>query len=75
VLADQFFDPGGWELQNMLCVGRLMIEAALERQETRGCHVRMDFPETDESWCRRIRFVKAAGAAGPPAGSSYRSEG
>ncbi len=44
VLADQFYDPGGWELQNMLCVARLMIQSALERTETRGCHVRTDFP-------------------------------
>ena len=29
VLPRQFADPTGWELQNMLCVGRLMIEAAL----------------------------------------------
>ena len=31
VLARQFADPTGWELQNMLCVARLMIRAALER--------------------------------------------
>ena len=29
VLPRQFADPTGWELQNMLCVGRLMIEAAI----------------------------------------------
>ena len=28
VLPRQFADPTGWELQNMLCVSRLMIEAA-----------------------------------------------
>jgi L-aspartate oxidase len=56
VLADQFFDPGGWELQNMLCTARLMIEAALQRKETRGCHVRLDFPQTDQAWCRHLTF-------------------
>ena len=56
VLREQFFDPGGWELQNMLCVARLMIEAALKRQETRGCHVRVDFPEQNETWCRHQTF-------------------
>ncbi len=57
VLADQFYDPGGWELQNMLCVARLMIQSALERTETRGCHVRTDFPETDDArWLRHITF-------------------
>ena len=48
VLARQFADPGGWELQNMLCAGRLMIQAALRREETRGCHFRGDFPRRDD---------------------------
>jgi L-aspartate oxidase len=57
VLARQFADPGGWELQNMLCVSRLMIQAALERRESRGAHVRTDFPEADdEHWNRHIAF-------------------
>jgi len=48
VLAVQFSDPTGWELQNMLLVARLMIESALRREETRGCHVRTDFPDRDD---------------------------
>ena len=58
VLARQFNDPEGWELQNMLLVARLMIAAALEREETRGVHVRTDFPATDdEHWQRHIAFA------------------
>jgi len=57
VLASQFSDPTGWELQNMLCVARLMIHAALARRETRGCHVRSDFPvRDDEHWNRHTLF-------------------
>ena len=57
VLARQFADPAGWELQNMLCVARLMIDAALARQESRGAHVRIDFPGLDEThWSRHICF-------------------
>jgi L-aspartate oxidase len=56
-LARQFADPGGWELQNMLCVARLMIDAALAREESRGAHVRTDFPDLDEPhWNRHICF-------------------
>ncbi len=57
VLPRQFTDPSGWELQNMLCVARLMVQAAIQREETRGSHVRVDFPKTDdEHWHRHISF-------------------
>jgi L-aspartate oxidase len=61
VLPLQFADPSGWELQNMLCVARLMLRAALQREETRGCHIRTDFLERqDERWCRHIAFRREA---------------
>lgn len=57
VLARQFADPQGWELQNLLTVARIVIAAALEREETRGVHLRTDFPQTDnEHWRRRLSF-------------------
>jgi L-aspartate oxidase len=57
VLPRQFNDPKGWELQNMLEVSRLMIAAATQRQETRGVHVRTDFPATDDGrWRRHLAF-------------------
>ncbi len=58
VLPRQFADIDGWELQNMLTVARIIIEAALEREETRGVHLRTDFPERDDvHWKRRISFT------------------
>ncbi|MBN1394344.1 MAG: L-aspartate oxidase [Pirellulales bacterium] len=57
VLPRQLADPSGWELQNMLSVARLMIEAALQREETRGVHCRGDFPQIDDvRWKRHIAF-------------------
>jgi L-aspartate oxidase len=54
-LAQQFHDPAGWELQNMLIVARVMIAAALRREESRGVHLRMDFPQQDDAhWKRRV---------------------
>ncbi|MCA9229771.1 MAG: L-aspartate oxidase [Planctomycetales bacterium] len=54
-LARQLPDPAGWELQNMLTVCRVLIDAALRREESRGVHYRTDFPEMDNtSWKRRI---------------------
>ena len=37
------------ETENMLTVADLVIEAALQRQESRGSHWRSDFPQADES--------------------------
>ena len=56
-LPRQFTEPKGWELQNMLTIARLMIRAALEREETRGVHVRTDFPNADDDhWQRHLAF-------------------
>lgn len=57
VLPRQFTDPQGWELQNMLCLARLIISAALARQETRGSHFRTDNPRPDDArWHRHLSF-------------------
>ena len=40
VFAYQFQSSEGWELQNMLLVSRLILEAALARRETCGVHTR-----------------------------------
>jgi succinate dehydrogenase/fumarate reductase flavoprotein subunit len=50
VLPQQFADPQGWQLQNMLEVARLMIRGAIRRDETRGVHGRADHPETRDAW-------------------------
>lgn len=41
---DKIFDERpGWEVQNILLVGSLMIRSALWRQESRGTHARVDY--------------------------------
>ena len=57
VVNRQFTSPQGWELQNMLVVSRLMVEAALQRKESRGTHLRLDYPQLDnDRWRRHILF-------------------
>jgi L-aspartate oxidase len=61
VLPRQFATSDGWELQNMLTVARLMISSALEREESRGVHLRTDFPATDDKrWRRHIGMCRDA---------------
>ena len=59
-LSYQFSHPEGWELQNMLTVARTVIEAALRREESRGVHLRSDYPHASEAWRRRITIVRPA---------------
>jgi L-aspartate oxidase len=39
-----------WEATNMLTVAGALVSAAARREETRGCHWREDFPESDDRW-------------------------
>lgn len=48
---DKIFDDRlGWEVQNLLTIGMLMTRAAHWRQESRGTHYRVDFPESLDAW-------------------------
>ena len=49
----EFFDPAGWEVQNMLTAALMVVDCAARRTETRGVHCRADFPQTDPAWQRR----------------------
>ena len=50
----EFNNVSGWELQNMFLVARVVIAAALARQESRGVHTRSDYPETQEKFAEHI---------------------
>lgn len=44
-----------FELQNVVLLSRLVVESALEREESRGAHYRSDFDTMDdENWKRHI---------------------
>lgn len=59
----------GWQealdVVNQLTIARLVVEAALVREESRGAHYRADFPERDDArWLRSI--VEQRGPDGLP---------
>ncbi|MDQ1425604.1 MAG: L-aspartate oxidase, partial [Acidimicrobiaceae bacterium] len=43
------------EMRNLTTVATAIVVAATAREESRGCHTRADFPDTDPSW--RVRLV------------------
>ena len=46
------------DLANMLLLGRLIAEAALLREESRGAHFREDFPDPSPDWIKHIVLVR-----------------
>ncbi|MEU4265033.1 L-aspartate oxidase [Streptomyces sp. NPDC025273] len=54
--------PGveAWEATNLLLVSRVLVAAAREREETRGCHWREDRPGRDDAQWRRHLVVRLA---------------
>ena len=64
-------EPGveTWETTNLLCVARVLVAAALRREETRGCHWREDHPDRDDAdWRRHLVVTGSTAPATAPAG-------
>jgi len=51
-------DRPSYELNNLVLTGRLVTEAALLREESRGAHFRTDFPQSSPQWQRHIIFTR-----------------
>jgi succinate dehydrogenase / fumarate reductase flavoprotein subunit len=50
VEGSRMFNPGWhlyWDMTNMLLIAEVVARAALQREESRGAHTRLDFPKTD----------------------------
>ncbi len=47
-------DRPSYELNNLVLTGRLVTEAALLREESRGAHFRTDFPQSLPQWQHHI---------------------
>ncbi len=47
------------ETANLLQLARVMVDSALEREESRGAHHRADFPLTDPAFARHLTVAEA----------------
>ena len=52
-------DRSASELASLVQVGRLVVEAALLREESRGAHYRSDYPEPSSEWERHTVFTRS----------------
>jgi L-aspartate oxidase len=51
-------DVAAREDANLLDLARLVVKAALQREESRGAHFRSDFPETSEQFAHHVSWVR-----------------
>jgi len=51
-------DRPSYELSSLILTGQLVTEAALLREESRGAHFRLDFPQSSSQWQHHTVFTK-----------------
>jgi L-aspartate oxidase len=60
LMAGTALGPDTWRVLSLLAVGRLIVRAALRREESRGAHSRTDFPaRNDVVWRQRAYDVRS----------------
>jgi succinate dehydrogenase / fumarate reductase flavoprotein subunit len=52
-----------YELRNMMLVSEAIARSARQREESRGAHSRIDYPDPDPAWATRNIAVRLAGEA------------
>ena len=57
LLGLEYLNKEEIELRNLTLLAKLIIQAAFDREESRGAHFRLDFPKTDDkNWGRHLVY-------------------
>jgi succinate dehydrogenase / fumarate reductase flavoprotein subunit len=77
VEGSRMFNPG-WhlalDLKSMLTISQAVARSALVREESRGAHSRIDFPELSAEWGTKNNIIKRESSASDTAGMTLRQE-
>ncbi|MFV0306575.1 MAG: L-aspartate oxidase [Desertimonas sp.] len=57
-------DRAAWETTNLTTVAAAVVSAAMIREESRGCHRRVEFPEPRDEWLAHLDVTLNSGRAG-----------
>ena len=52
------------ELRNIATVAELIVACALQREESRGLHYNLDYPNTNPAWSTRFTSVQRSWSTG-----------
>ncbi|MDP7348108.1 MAG: hypothetical protein QF735_07745, partial [Phycisphaeraceae bacterium] len=63
IMDKVFNEPLGWQCQNMLSASRLIAQSALQRQESRGTHYRLDHAKPRDNY--HVHELWQCGREGP----------
>jgi len=67
VVGDSAVSVGAGEVANLLQLADALLASALARTESRGAHLRREYPDADPSWRRRLVHGQVpAGGSGRP---------
>ncbi|HWO94147.1 MAG TPA: FAD-binding protein, partial [Dehalococcoidia bacterium] len=56
----RLYNPGwhlSWDMRQMLIIAEAVARAALQREESRGGHTRLDFPESDHGYWESVNSI------------------
>ena len=74
IYADNALTREGLEVWNLLTLGALTVQSALQRTESRGAHFRQDYPQADPNWIAHSGISKKGWQKIPLPGNTAKKD-